>query len=67
MKKKNNKRKCFDVLKKFTTKTFFLPKSSRDGGGGRSHGTCGVPDLRNKMRGVPDGCVEGGGLRKEIK
>lgn len=42
-----------------------LPKNSRDGGGGRSHGTCGVPDLRNKMRGVPDGCVEGGGLRKE--
>ena len=51
----------------FMTKTIFLPKNSRDGGGGRSHGTCGVPDLRNKMRGVPDGCVEGVGLGKQIK
>ena len=43
------------------------PKNFRGvGGRGRSHGTCGVPDLRNKMRGVPDGYVEGVGLKKRI-
>jgi len=35
------------------------------GGRGRSHGTCGVLDLRNKMRGVPDGYVEGVGYNLE--